>query len=92
MKRFDFYEDEEDDDDDFEEKSISPQEYKKILAEEQALQQETVELTYLALNQELLSKSIKFCEKSLFWNFYSVETQLKMISKIYMRFRDLQEY
>lgn len=91
MKRFDYY-DEEENDDDADERPLTPQEYKEMLAGEQALQQEGVELTYLALNQELISKAIKFCEKSFFWKFYKIETQLKMISKVYFELRDLQDY
>jgi hypothetical protein len=45
----------------------------------------------LALNQKLIAKSIKVCEKSFFWKFYSLQTQLSMISKVYFQLRDLQE-
>jgi hypothetical protein len=90
MKRFDYYDDEENEDES-NEPPISPQEYKELIAEDQALQQESVELTYLALNQKLIAKSIKVCEKSFFWKFYSLQTQLSMISKVYFQLRDLQE-
>jgi len=69
---------------------ISPEEYKELLAEEQALQQENVELTYMALNQKLIDKAIKFCSKSFWWNFYKLDTKLDKISTVYKKFRDLQ--
>lgn len=92
MKRFEF-EDNDEEDEEFEEemnRPISPEEYKELLAEEQALQQENVELTYMALNQKLINKAIKFCSKSFWWNFYKLDTKLDKISTVYKKFRDLQ--
>ena len=84
MKRFEF-EDNDEEDEEFEEemnRPISPEEYKELLAD--------VELTYMALNQKLIDKAIKFCSKSFWWNFYKLDTKLDKISTVYKKFRDLQ--
>lgn len=99
MKRFDFegdnededfFEDEEEDDDE-QGKSLSPREYKELLAEEQMIQHESVELTYISLNQELIGKAISLCKNSFWWKFYSLDTQIGMISKVYDKFKKLQD-
>lgn len=101
MKRYDFEEEDDDDfDDDFEEEedekefetSLSAQEYKQILAEEQAIQQESVELEYLSLNRKLIDTAYKICRNSFWFKFYSLDTQLKKISKVYNKLKDLQDY
>ncbi len=95
MKRFDYFEDDEENDDEESEslgRPLTPKEYKELIEEERALQQQDVELSYIDLNQKLLQKTIKLCEKSLFWNFYSLQTKLNMISKAFLKLKNLQEY
>lgn len=96
MKRFEFEDDEddnEDDDDIFGEgKPMTPKEYRDILAEERALEQETVELEYLDIANKLMKEAVRVCEKSFLWKFYGLQTRLDMISKAYIKLRDIRDY
>lgn len=95
MKRYDFEEDDDEDDfDSFEqdEQSITPQEYKDILEDEQAIQHENIELTYQALNQRLIDRAYKICKNSFWFKFYNLDTQLKKISMVFNKLKDLQEF
>jgi hypothetical protein len=98
MKRFDFegenddeefFEDE--DDEDGEGKAMSPREYRELLDEEQMIQQESVELAYISLNQELIGKAISLCKNSFWWKFCTLDTQIGMISKVYDKLKKLQD-
>lgn len=97
MKRFDFDEDDEneDDEDAFGEemgKPMTPKEYRDILSEERALEQETVELEYLRIGNRLMREAVRACESSILWKFYSLQTRLDMISKAYNKLRDIRDY
>lgn len=94
MKRYDF---DEDDDEEFESydddnKPITPQEYKDLLEDEQAIQHQNIELTYQALNQKLIEKAYKICKNSFWFKFYTLDTQLEKISIVFNKLRDLQEF
>lgn len=96
MKRFDFEEDDEDGEEDEDifgdgEKPMTPKEYRELLAEERALEQETVELEYLGLGNELMREAIRVCEKSFLWKFYGLQTRLNMISKAYTKLRNIRD-
>lgn len=97
MKRFDFEDDEENDDEEediFDEGSnpMTPKEYRELLAEERALEQETVELEYLGIGNKLMREAVRVCEKSFFWKFYGLQTRLDMISKAYTRLKNIRDY
>ena len=94
MNRFDHdFEDEDEDDEDSidggNSQPISHNEYKDLIEGDQAIQQETLELSYLELDQKLMGKAIKICERSMFWNFYSIQTRLSMISKAYIKLKKI---
>lgn len=93
MNRFEYDDEDEGDDEesfgDDQPQPISHNDYKDLIEGDQAIQQETVALGYLELDQKLLSKAIKICEGSMFWNFYSMQTRLSMISKAYTRLKKM---
>lgn len=91
MNRFE-YDDEDEDDDSFEDdksQPITPNDYKELIEGDQAIQQETVELGYLELDQKLMGKAIKICESYFLWNFYGVQTRLSMISRVYTKLKKM---
>jgi len=95
MRRFDYDDNDNDDIDKFfndpEESILTPEEYKKITEEDQAIQYAQIGMNYRELNRKLLSRSIAMCEKSFWWKFLSLEAQLGRIEEIYKKLRKLEE-
>jgi len=87
MKRFDF-EDNDDENDPFEDPNMKSNSHNEI-EDEHEFQRETIHLGHMELDQRLMSKAIKICEKSFFWKFYSIRTRLMMISKVYSKFKKI---
>lgn len=74
-----------------EESILTPEEYKKIAEEDQAIQQAQLNIVYRDLNRKLLARAISMCEKSFWWRFYPIETQLNQVSTVYKSLRKLEE-
>lgn len=97
MRRFDYDDNEEnrEDVDNFfggeEAAYITPEDYKAIVQEEQAMQQLQLDLVHRELNDRLLYRVTKMLEKSFWWRFYSLETRLRMIEKAYRRMKRITE-
>lgn len=70
---------------------LTPEEYKKLAEEEQAIQHAQLAVVYRDLNRRLLARAISMCEKSFWWRFYSLETQLNRVSAVYKSLRKLEE-
>ena len=89
MGRFDDNEEEFQPEDEFyepsegEEGNVSEQDYAEFL------QQMQIQLAEHDLNQKLLAKSIKILERSFFWRFRSVETKLRLITRVYTSLQKL---
>jgi|APGre2960657404_1045060.scaffolds.fasta_scaffold16910_3 hypothetical protein len=92
MKRFDHeFENNDDDDESFDDDKSQPasrNNYNDFIEGDQ-IQQDILELGYLELDQKLVNKAIKVCEGSMFWNFYSIQTRLSMISRAYTRLKKM---
>lgn len=50
-----------------------------------------VGLMYRELNYETVKQAIRFAEKSFWWRFYSINTRLDYIEKIYLKLKGLEE-
>lgn len=79
LKRFHFNDDEDEDEDNEEEKFMNSDFFSMA------------PLSFGAENT-ILSCSIKICENSLFWKFYSLETKLKKIKETYEFLSQLEGY
>lgn len=92
MRRFDY-----DDDDNIEnffnesESILTPEEYKKLVEEERAIQHAQIGMVHRELNRKLLSRVMSMCEKSFWWKFLSLETQLGYIEKAYQKMRKIED-
>ena len=69
---------------------LTPEEYKKLAEEEQAIQYAQLAVVSRDLNRRLLARAISMCEKSFWWRFYSLETQLNRVSAVYKSLRKLE--
>jgi len=65
--------------------------YKNLMSQQNALEGFHLHIMEKNLKNKILYKSIKCCEESFFWNFYSVEKRLSCIKKVYEEFIDLLE-
>lgn len=94
MRRFDYDDNDRDDIDNFfneSESILTPEEYKKLAEEEQAIQHAQIGMVHRELNRKLLARSIFMCEKSFWWKFLSLEAQLERVTETYKRLRKLEE-
>jgi hypothetical protein len=94
MRRFDYDENDRDDIDNFfnePDPILTPEEYKKIAEEDQAIQYAQIGMVHRELNRKLLSRAITMCEKSFFWKFLSLNSQLNHIDLAYKKFKKLEE-
>ena len=66
-------------------------EYKNLMSQQNALEGFHLHVMEKNLKNKILYKSMKCCEESFFWNFYSVEKRLSYIKKVYEEFIDLLE-
>ncbi len=93
MRRFD-YEDEDFKDEDFpdmdgvDDDELSA-EYIQILEKRELIEAIRLQLAQKELNYSILTKSIKYLEKSWFWRFKSVKTKLNLIIETYQTFKVL---
>ena len=71
---------------------VSDEEYENLLKEEEQLLQK-MQLQFISrdLNHRVLRSAIRMSEKSFWWRFYSQETRLRIIEKVYKRFKKVQE-
>lgn len=69
---------EEDDFDEFYEND-----YKNLLNQQNALEGFHLHLLEKKISDRVLNRSIRVCEKSFFWKFYSINSKLTKISKVY---------
>lgn len=70
---------------------LTDEEYKAFVEEEKEIQREQINFVRRDLNHRMLRTSIRACEKSIWWRFYSHTTKLKMIDFTYKQFRELEE-
>lgn len=70
---------------------LTPEQYKAIMEEEQALQQMQIRFVYREFNHRVLRSAVKMCESSFWWRFYSQDTKLRMIERAYKRLKKLEE-
>lgn len=73
------------------ESMLTPEEYKKLAEEEQAIQNQQIAIVHRDLNRKLLARAITLCENSFWWRFYSLETRLSQVSTTYKRLKKLEE-
>jgi predicted metal-dependent hydrolase len=65
--------------------------YEELVEEELALQEAQLDVAFRELNHRTLRASIRICEKSFWWSFYSVKTRMKMINEAYSRLKKMEE-
>ena len=58
-------------------------EYSELIRQNNAINDYQLKLIQNDLNQDLLSRSVKVLQKSIFWWFYSKNTKLKMVRDTY---------
>lgn len=76
-----FMKNEEDDFDEFYEND-----YRDLLNQQNALEGFHLHLMEKNISEKVLSRSIKVCENSFFWKFYSINSKLSAINKVYDSF------
>jgi len=94
MRRFDYDDNDRDDIDNFfndPDSILTPEEYKKIAEEEQAIQHAQIGIVSRDLNRKLLSRAIVMCEKYFLWKFLSLEAQLERVEETYKKLRKLEQ-
>lgn len=82
MKNNDY--EEEDDDNNFEE--FLENDYKNLLNQQNALEGFNLHLQEKKISQNILSRSIRVCEKNILWKFYNINTKLNKIKEVYYSF------
>lgn len=75
---------EEDDFDEFPEND-----YKNLLNQQNALEGFHLHLLEKKVSDKILSRSIRICEKTFFWKFYSINSKLAAVNKVYDSFTRL---
>jgi hypothetical protein len=60
--------------------------YKNIFSQQNALEGFHLHLQEKKISISVLAKSIKICEKNIFWNFYKINTKLNKIKQVYESF------
>jgi len=93
-KGFDYDDDDQDDlfpdtDDDDDDGDMDADDYAEIIARNEALERQQLEMVQLDLNQRLMFKAMEMLSKSWWWSFYSAETKTKMLSETYMKLHEL---
>lgn len=90
-----------DDDDDFQDENLFPdtygdddddlskEEYVEMMARKDALEERSLELAELDLNQKLLFEAMKFAERYPNWEFKSQAAKLKMVAETYKTLKGL---
>jgi hypothetical protein len=63
--------------------------YMDLFNQQNALEGFHLHLLEKKVIDKILYKSIKICEKNIFWNFYTIQTKLDMIKKTYDHLIDL---
>lgn len=65
------------------------EDYRNLINQQNALEGFHLHLLEKKVIDKILYKSIKICEKNIFWNFYTIQTKLNMIKKTYDYLIDL---
>lgn len=73
------------------ESMLTPEEYKKLAEEEQAIQNQQIVIVHRDLNRKLLARAVSLCENSFWWRFYTLEAKLSQVSRTYKRLKKLEE-
>lgn len=60
--------------------------YKNLLNQQNALEGFHLHLLEKNISEKILSRSIRVCEKAFFWKFYSINSKLSAISRVYDNF------
>jgi len=93
MRRFDFEDDDPEREEierflnsDSQEYLITPEEYRGILEEEMSLYESKFRETNQKLKYKILMRSVSLLKSSFFWKFYSLNTKLIQIEKVFNKF------
>jgi hypothetical protein len=70
---------------------LTPEEYKSIVQDEKNIIEQQLNIAQQELNHRILRAAIRFVENSFWWRFYSVDTRLMQIEKVYRKLRRLEE-
>jgi hypothetical protein len=96
MRRFDFEDDDPEREEierflnsDSQEYLITPEEYRGILEEEMSLYEAKFRDTNLKLKYKILLYSVNLLKSSFFWKFYSLNTKLIQVEKVFNKFVEL---
>jgi len=96
MRRFDFEDDDPEREEierflnaDSQEYLITPEEYRGILEDEMGLYEAKFRESNQRLKYKILLHSINLLKSSFFWKFYSLNTKLIQIEKVFNKFVDL---
>lgn len=73
------------------ESEITPEEYDEIIREEQAYNNLQYKLVKQELNHRIMRTAIRMAENSFWWKFYSHDTKLNVIDKVYKKIKNLEE-
>lgn len=82
--------DEDDDMDDFMDEE-SYENYESIISQQNALEGFHLHILEQNLKAKILFESLKLCQKSFFWKFYSEGKKLERVKKLYDEFINLLE-
>jgi hypothetical protein len=63
--------------------------YESLISQQNALEGFHLHILEKNLKTKILFESVKFCEKSIFWRFFSQEWKLNQIKRFYEEFIDL---
>jgi len=85
------YSDDNNNEDEFDNDFVDEGAYKNLMSQQNALEGFHLHIMENNLKNKILYKSIKCCEESFFWKFYSIEKRLSCIKKAYEEFIDLLE-
>jgi len=81
---------EEEDGDDFDDfDDFENFDYKNLLNQQNALEGFHLHLLEKKISDRILNRSIRVCEKSFFWRFYSINSKISTISRVYENFINL---
>lgn len=82
-------EDEDEEDDDDMRGFMDEGDYEGLISQQNALEGFHLQVLEKNLKTKILLESVKFCEKSIFWRFFSQDYKLNQIKKLYEEFINL---
>lgn len=70
---------------------VTPEEYKILMEQESIMEEMQNKMANRDLNYRLLRASVRICEKTFWWRFYSIATRLKHIETAFKQLKKLEE-